>query len=241
MQYFMDTTETIPEGVGFDMFGTVHLIWLGAFVLAAVLCSLYYRSLDEKGRSLWRKVIAILLVLDEVYKQVFLLIGDRWGAGYLPLHLCSVNIFIVAYHAFCPKKLTGNFLYTVCIPGALAALLFPSWTALPAANFMHTHSFTVHILLALYPIVLTAAGEIRPDIKLVPKCVGMLLIMAFLAWLINPLLNANFFFMAEAGSGNPLQWFEENWGNHLLGFPVLVSAIVLVMHSPWVVVRRLKN
>lgn len=241
MAYFMDTTGTIPDGLGFDMFGTTHLLWLGVFAVAAVLCSLHYRRLDETGRAVWRKVIAVLLIADEVYKQVFLLIGGRWGAEYLPLHLCSVNIFLAAYHAFRPGKLLGNFLYTVCIPGALAALLFPSWTALPVANFMHIHSFTVHILLALYPIVLTAAGDIRPDVKYLPKCVGLLLVMALIAWVINPLLDANFFFMAEAGEGNPLYWFEQNWGNHLLGFPVLVAAIILVMHSPWVIARRLKR
>lgn len=241
MAYFMDTTGTVPDGVGFKIFDTVHLIWLGAFALMTVLCSLHYRRLDEKGRSMWRKVLAVLLVLDEVYKQAFLIIGGRWGAEYLPLHLCSVNIFLAAYHAFRPGKLIGNFLYTVCIPGALAALLFPSWTALPPANFMHIHSFTVHALLALYPIVLTAAGEIRPEVKCLPKCIGILLVMAGIAWVINPLLDANFFFMAEAGEGNPLYWFEQNWGNHLLGFPVLVSAIILVMHSPWVIARKLKK
>lgn len=241
MKYFLDTTGTIPDGLGFDLFGPTHLIWLAVFAAAAVLCSVHYRRLGEPGRGVWRKVMAALLIADEVYKQVFLLIGGRWLPEYLPLHLCSINIFLIAYHAFRPGRLSGNFLYTVCIPGALAALLFPSWTALPVANFMHTHSFTVHMLLALYPIVLTVAGDIRPEAKYLPKCIGILLVMAAVAWVINPLLDANFFFMAQAGEGNPLYWFEQNWGNHLYGFPVLVTAIVLVMHGPWVIARRLKT
>lgn len=241
MKYFLDTTQTIPDGLGFGMFGSVHILWLVVFAVLTAACSLHYRSLGEAGRGVWRKVIAVLLIADELYKQVCLIVGGRWLPEYLPLHLCSINIFLAAYHAFRPGKLSGNFLYTVCIPGALAALLFPSWTALPVANFMHTHSFTVHMLLAMYPIVLTVAGDIRPDIKYVPKCVGVLLAMAAIAWIINPWLDANFFFMAEAGSGNPLYWFEQNWGNHLLGFPVLITAIVAVMHGPWVVARKLKT
>lgn len=241
MKYFLDTTQTIPDGLGFEMFGSVHVLWLVAFAVLTAACSLHYRSLWEAGRGVWRKVIAVLLIADELYKQVCLIVGGRWLPEYLPLHLCSINIFLAAYHAFRPGKLSGNFLYTVCIPGALAALLFPSWTALPVANFMHTHSFTVHMLLAMYPIVLTVAGDIRPDIKYVPKCVGVLLAMAAIAWIINPWLDSNFFFMAEAGSGNPLYWFEQNWGNHLLGFPVLITAIVAVMHGPWVVARKLKT
>lgn len=241
MKYFLDTTQTVPDGLGFEMFDSTHLLWLGLFAVLTVVCCLHYRGLGETGRAVWRKIIAVLLVADELFKQVFLLIGSRWEPSYLPLHLCSINIFLAAWHAFKPGKLTGNFLYTVCIPGAMAALLFPSWTALPVANFMHIHSFTVHMLLAMYPIVLTVAGDIRPDVKYVPKCIGVLLVMAAFAWVINPVLDANFFFMAEAGEGNPLYWFEQNWGNHLLGFPVLVTAIVAVMHGPWTVARRIKN
>lgn len=240
MKYFLDTTQTIPDGLGFSLFGGVHLLWLGLFAVITLGCCLHYRCLGQTGRGVWRKVVAALLVANELYKQVCLIVGGTWLPEYLPLHLCSVNIFLIAYHAFRPGGLSGNFLYTVCIPGALAALLFPSWSALPVWNFMHIHSFTVHMLLALYPIVLTAAGDIRPDVKYVPKCIGILLVMALIAWIINPLLDANFFFMAQAGEGNPLFWFEQSWGNHLYGFPVLVTAIVLVMHGPWVIARKLK-
>jgi len=241
MEYFLDTTGTIPNGLGFGLFSLTHVLWLGAFAVLTIACCLHYRSLGDAGRSIWRKVMALLLVADELFKQICLLLGGRWLPEYLPLHLCSVNIFLAARHALRPGKLSGNFLYTVCIPGALAALLFPSWSSLPVANFMHIHSFTVHMLLAMYPIVLTAAGDIRPDVKYVPKCVGILLIMAAISWVINPMLNANFFFMAEAGEGNPLYWFEQNWGNHLLGFPVLVTAIIAVMHGPWIIARKLKT
>ena len=39
MQYFMDTTETIVEGVGFAHFGPLHLAELAVFVLVAVACA----------------------------------------------------------------------------------------------------------------------------------------------------------------------------------------------------------
>ncbi len=132
-------------------------------------------------------------------------------------------------------------MYTVCIPGAMAALLFPSWTKLPLLNFMHIHSFTVHILLALYPIVLTVVGDIKPNMKAVPKCLLILLGMAIGAYLLNPVLDSNFFFMSSAGEGNPLQWFEVNWGNHLYGFPLLVAAVIAVMHGLRLVVSKLRK
>lgn len=241
MEYFLDIVDTVPKGVGFSLYDSIHLTWLAVFAVLTLVCCFHYRRLSENARGKWRKIAAALLIADEIFKQTVLILTGNWLPEYLPLHLCSINIFVICYHAFKPGHLSGNFLYTVCIPGALAALLFPSWTELPLLNFMHLHSFTVHILLAMYPIVLTAAGDIKVDAKTLPKCLLSLLAMAIAAYLINPVLNANFFFMANAGKGNPLYWFEVNWGGHLYGFPVLLAAIVTVMHLPWLIARRLSR
>ena len=182
-----------------------------------------------------------VVLLDEVYKQVPLFVNGYFNLGYLPLHLCSINIFLIAFHALRPTKTVGNFLYTVCIPGAMAALLFPAWNALPGANFMVIHSFTVHILLALYPIVLTVGGDIRPELKELPKALLLLVGLAGFALGCNLLMNTNFMFLMYAEPGNPLYLFEELWGSHLLGFPVIITGVLLVMHAPWVVCTKMRK
>ena len=89
---------------------------------------------------------------------------------------------------------------------------------------MHIHSFTIHILLIMYPIVLVSAGDIKPDWKLIPKCMGLLLVMAALNVAVNLLLDTNFMFLMYADPGNPLALFEQMWASHLLGFPVIIAA-----------------
>lgn len=241
MQYFLDTVETIADGVGFSHYDGLHLTWIGVGILLTVLNCIWYRHLSKKGKDWWKKIVAILIVADEVYKTVMLAIGNRFEVSYLPFHLCSINIFVIAIHAWKPSKLLNGFLYTVCIPGAIAALLFPTWTSLPLANFMHWHSFTVHILLAMYPIVLTAAGELSPSVKQLHKYLLLLVTMAIPIYGINLLLDTNFMFLMSADPGNPLYLFEQMWGNHLLGFPVLIIAILIVMYVPLVIYRKIKG
>lgn len=241
MQYFLDTVETIPDGVGFSYFDATHLIWLGIFVFAVFVNCLLYEKLGEKGRDRWQKIIAWLIVADEIFKDVMLIIGGRFEVSYLPLHLCSINIFLILIHAYRPSKILSNFMYTVCIPGAIAALLFCTWTELPVLNFMHLHSFTVHILLAMYPLVLAICGKLQPSWKSIPKCLGLLVAMAVPIYGINLLLDTNFMFLISADPGNPLYWFGENWGSHLLGFPVLISAILIVMYLPLELGRKLRK
>ncbi len=241
MTHFLDTTETIDEGLGFSLYDPLHLTWLAVFVLTVLTNCIVYRKLGQIGRSRWRKTVAWLLVANELFKTVILLYGGNHTVNYLPLHLCSINILVIAVHAYRPSKVLDNFLYTVCIPGALAALLFPTWTSLPATSGMHWHSFTVHIQLALYPVVLAVNGDIEPEIKNLPKSLGLLLLMAVPIYGINLLLDTNFMFLMSADPGNPLYLFEQMWGSHLWGFPVIIVGVLLVMYGPLELIRKLRK
>ena len=239
MKYLLYTTQTIPAGVGFDMFGLTHLLWLAFFLVFTLGSCLLYRNLCSTQRERMRLVFAALLIADEIFKYIILTVGDRWLADYLPLHLCSVNIFLIAFHAVRPNKLLDNFLYTVCIPGALAALLFPSWASLPFPNLMHIHSFTIHTLLVAYPAMLTFAGEIRPSARFVPKCLLLLVALCVPGIIVNFLFDSNFMFLMYAEPGNPLYFFEQVWGNHLFGLPVLIAAVIVLMHGPRLILKGL--
>lgn len=237
----MDTTESISEGVGFSHYGLLHWAWLIGFALITVICCVWYRHMSTSEKSRWRKTIASLLIADELFKVVMLILGSRYRWSYLPLHLCSINIFLIVLHAWYPHKVLGGYLYTVAIPGALAALLFPTWTSLPFLNFMHLHSFTVHILLALYPIVLAVSGDLSPRLKEIPKYMGLLIAMAIPIFFVNILLDTNFMFLMSAEPGNPLYLFEQMWGNHLYGFPIIIVGVLIVMYVPLYIIRFCKK
>lgn len=229
-RYFLDTVETIPEGLGWSLFGGYHFLWLGILVVFTAAISLLYKKKDPATRTRWRKAMAMAIVLDEVWKMFWLTVGGRYLPEYLPLHLCSINIILIAIHAWKPNKTLDNFLYGVCIPGALAAMLFSTWTELPTLNFMHLHSFTIHILLIAYPVMLTVGGDIRPDWRVLPKCILLTLCMAVPIYCVNLALDTNFMFLMYADEGNPLLLFEQMFGSHLWGFPVLGTVFVGAMY-----------
>ena len=240
MNFLLETEETIAPGLGFSPFGPCHLLWLAAFLAFTVLCCAVYRKLDVTGRQKMRFMLATAVVADELLKMAVLLIGGNYMARYLPLHLCSINIFLIVWHAVRPNRTLDNFLYTVCMPAAIFPLLTPTWHALPPTSLMHIHSFTVHILLATYPIILLVGRDIRPDPRYLHKCLGLLCGLALVAYGANLLFDTNFMFLMEAPAGTPLMWFEEACGNHLVGFPVIIVLLLLVMYAPWLV-RLLKK
>lgn len=238
---FLDTVETIKEGMGFNLFGKTHLMWLAVFVVATVALSIIYRKLSPKARNIMRIVVASLIIADEIYKWIFLFIGDRYEHSYLPLHLCSINVFLVAFHIFKRSKLVENFLYAICVPAAIIALLTPSWTALPPANFMHIHSFTIHILLGLYPIMLLAGGDIKPELKMAPKCLALLLCMGIVVLGVNFLCDTNFMFLMRTDDISFLVLFENIFGAHQWAFPILLPVVLAIMYLPIVIVNKIKK
>ena len=232
MQYFLDTVDTIPAGQGFSNFSPGHLTELAVFLLIAVPVCLFYRRSSHEIRRKMLRVTAVLLIADEIFKHVMLLIGRNWTPEYLPLHLCSINLFLATYYAWKPSKALAGFLYCICLPAALAALLFPNWSVLPIWNAMRIHSLSVHILLATYPLMLLCGREVDRNPRQIPKCLLILVILAAIALAVNLLLDTNFMFLMEAPENSPLYFFETAWGNHLLGFPIIIAGILLVMYLP---------
>ena len=135
-----------------------------SIALVTVLAALLYRKSSDKTRFIIRLVISILLLADEAVKQILLFSTGQFNWDYLPLHLCSINIFIVLIHVITGSRYVAEALFALCLPAAAAALLFCSWTMLPLLNLMTIHSFTVHALLFMYPVLLLAGG-FRPDVK----------------------------------------------------------------------------
>ena len=232
MEFFLHTADTVPEGMGFAHFSPEHFGELAFFLLLAGAVCLTYRRAGQEGRRRLRRVMAALLIGDELFKHIMLLAGGNWSPGYLPLHLCSINLFLAAVHARRPSRALGGFLYCVCLPAALAALLFPNWSGLPLWNFMRLHSFSVHILLALYPLMLLAGGEVERGYRQVPGYLAILLGLAAVALAANLLFDTNFMFLMYAPKGNPLGFFEAALGSHLWGFPIIIAPVVLLLQLP---------
>ena len=241
MNYFWETVETIENGVGFKHFDVTHISWLMVFVVFTAVCTFIYKKMPEKKRKIFRYVLAGLIVADEMYKIIFLFAMDLYTPKYLPLHLCSINIFMIALHSVKSFKALDNYLYAIAIPASLLGLLFPSWVRLPALNGMHIHSFTIHILLAAYPIILTLGGDIKPKVRELPKALLVLACLAAPVYVINLWLDTNFMFLMSAYPGNPLYFFEQMFGNHLIGFVVLLPLVLILMYIPVCIIAAVKK
>ena len=237
---FFYTSETVPEGLGFAGFGLTHILWLLAGLTLWIFGCIFYRRLNTDKRKIMLRVLGSYIFAQEMLKNVVLLCLGEFSWGYLPFHLCGVNILLIAFDVIKQTKIVRSFLYYFAIPGAALALLFPNWTEMPFWNFFHLHSFTIHILLVFYPLLLVTSGQVETDLKSALKGVGLLVAMAIPVYGLNLLWDTNFMFLMHPDTGNPLGLFEQYLGSHLWGFPVLLPIVIFIMYIPVRIIRKRK-
>ena len=231
--------KLFPDYINFEHFGPEHLVMVGIFALVIIASMLFYRRLDDKNRQKFLYIMAILLILDEAVKQLSAIFTGQWEWGLLPLHLCSINIFVCVINSKTRGNLSSELLYALCVPGAALALLMPTWTNLPHWNIMSIHSNTVHLLLLTYPLLLLAGG-FRPSIKRLPKVFLVLLCECVPIFFLNKVLDTNFFFL-NGLAGNPvLEILAGIFGKefYFLGMPFILIAVWAVMYLPWYIIEK---
>ncbi len=231
----------MPEGLGFETFDTTHLLWLLATVILITLASVLYKKLNPKKQRIMLIILGAYIFFQEMLKNVVVAAVGEFSAEYLPFHLCGINILLIAFDIIKPTATVRSFLYYFCIPGAALALIFPNWTETPFLNFFHLNSFTIHILLVMYPVLLISSGQIKPTFKSALSSLLLLIALAIPVYFLNLLWDTNFMFLMEPDKGNPLELFEKLLGSHLWGFPILLPIVMALMTLPVMLVNKARK
>ena len=180
-----------------------------------------------------------MLLADEAVLVIAMLATGQWNWSYLPLHLCSIHIFLCTACTMTGKDWCKEELYALCTPGAAIALLCPGWLGTKAWSLINLHSVTLHGLLVLYPVLLVAGG-FRPQVRRLPAVLAFLFGSALPIYFLNKVLYTNFYFL-NGPTSSPVtalftQWFGEQW--YLLGFLPAVALVLAGMYLPWDIHRK---
>lgn len=121
--YDLVETELGADHQCYPLFGRIHLTELAVSALFILGMVLWYRRASEKTRRKILVGVTVLLLLDEAALLLGMALTGQWNWNYLPLHLCSINVFICLYNTIFDQNWCKEELYALCIPGAALALL----------------------------------------------------------------------------------------------------------------------
>ncbi|WP_248403469.1 YwaF family protein [Butyrivibrio fibrisolvens] len=237
MEYFWRQQDDIPSGMGYPLFGEIHIFSSVITILIVLILINHLLKVGSRKRMFIIKLIPVVMLFMELFKDAFLISVHRFSVAYLPLHVCSIGIFIFLLREYLPwkwaKDFFGELAYVLIMPGSIAALLFPDWTIYyPVLNFMNLYSFAWHGALILYPLLLRRTGLVKPSIKHIYQPILFLLVTTPLIYAFDQHFNCNFFFVNWPVPGSPLSYFASLLGNpgYLIGYAWLVLIILIIVY-----------
>ena len=237
MEYFWKQQDDIPAGMGYPLFGKEHIASTAVTLLIVVVFICIFKRCNRKTQGRILKLIPVFLVLLETFKDLFLVSVGRFGRWYLPLHVCSMGIYVFLLSEFLPwnkaKKVFGEIALVLIMPGALAALIFPDWTVYyPVFNFINLYAYVWHGLLVLYPLLLLIKREVQPSLKHIHYILIFLAVVVPPIYLFDKKYNVNYFFVNWPERDTPLAWLASFMGNpgYLLGYGILALLVILIVY-----------
>ncbi len=227
-------------GVPFVMFNSIHLFTLG-LIVAFNFSFLYFRShSSERSRRRFQIVIAIILLLNEAAWHLWNMFAGTWTIQtMLPLHLCSVFVFLTAYMLLTNSAKIYEYAYFLSIAGALQALLTPDVGRYGYPHFRYFQTFISHGLLFSMPIYFTIVKAFRPTLKSVVRVlVGMNIYMLFVG-LVNWAIGSNYLFIAHKPETASLLDILPAWPWYLLVIEAIGILLIFLLYLPFFIKDRI--
>ena len=237
MEYFWKQYSQLPKGVGYERFSLPHICILGVLTVLIICCVVAFRRQPEHRQERILQGIPFLMIGLEVFKDCFLIHGGTFSVGYLPLHLCSLGMFVFLFAALSKtrkwKRVFAEISVTLILPGSIAALLFPDWTTLyPVWNFMNLYGFVWHGLLVLVPILMIVHGQTDLTIRHIHYDFIFMACAGLPVYVFDQLFHCNYMFLRHGPAGTPLAVIAELTGEdfYLAGYAVFAAAVILLIY-----------
>ena len=226
----MDTNTYVP----FVIFGSDHLLTLLIIAVVAIVLPLAVRQAADDGLD--RSVAAVLaaaLVLHELFKIWFRV--DVLGlslAESLPLHLCNLAAFVVAYVLVRRSYSAYEIAYFWALCGTLPALVTPDLQqGFPSLLFVVF--FVGHALVIVGVIYATVVFGFRPTLRSLAKAIAVTLVYAAVVGPLNFLLGTNYLYLRHKPEQATLIDYLGPWPWYILALMAVGAVFCLVSLAPF--------
>ena len=228
MGEFFGTTR-----VPFDLFGSVHLVSIGAVAVVGVCLIRAGLAADERGRRRLRAALGLTVFL-------FLLSRHLWKAGTglwavqndLPLHLCSAMAWVTIFGLWTRRPRALRLMYFLGVAGAVQALLTPE-AEFGVAHFTFFESLGSHGTVVIAGAWAVMVEGYRPTARDPWIAFGLLNLYAAVVFPLNRLLGSNYLYLIEKPPASTLLDFFPGWPWYILLLEPVAIGLFLALRLPF--------
>ncbi|MFP4494845.1 MAG: TIGR02206 family membrane protein [Halochromatium sp.] len=225
---------------GFFLFSGSHLAAIGLILAASVLLPIAVRSLTPQLARPIGALLALVLVSQELVQLLLLLQHYGPTAQMLPLHLCSLAVWVTAWVLITANPRVFEVVYFWALGGTTQALVTPDLgPGFPSAEFVLF--FLGHGLVLVGVTYALIVYRLRPVPASLIRVPAITLGVAALAFGVNLALGTNFMYLMEKPAGTSLlDWFGP-WPWYWLALLAIGALIFILLYAPFFIADRLSG
>lgn len=224
------------QGAPFELFGPPHVIGL-VIILAFNLWIIFgWKNPSVQTRHIFRYALAFLLVADELMWHWWNWYVGSWSIQYtLPLHVCSIMVWLSAYMLITENYFLYDFIYFMGIGAATQALLTPDAGIYGFPHFRFFQAMFSHGMIVTTAVYLTVIEGFRPTWKSLGKVVVGMNVYLVLIMCVNAILGSNYLFVAHKPETPTLIDLMPPWPWYILILEAMGLAISLILYIPFAI------
>lgn len=221
-------------GPRFVLFGTVHLLTLLAVALV-IMFLIRFKGSSEITRSKVRWTLAILIWASESSWHIWNLVLGTWTVqSMLPLHMCSVLIWLSGFMLILKNYSIYEFVYFLGIGGALQALLTPDVGIYSFPHFRYIQTFMAHGLLVASGIYMTVVEGFRPTGNSIKRIFIVGNIYMVIVFFINMTLGSDYLWINAKPPMATVMDLLPPWPWYIPWLEVMALVTCLLLYLPFI-------
>jgi hypothetical integral membrane protein (TIGR02206 family) len=221
------------QGPPFELFGRTHLAALGALVLLNLFL-IRFRNASEGTKAALRWMLALTLWVNEFAWHYWNYSVGRWTIQtMLPLHLCSVLVWVGALMLVTKNYRIYEFMYFMGIAGAIQALATPDLGNYGFPHFRFFQTFISHGLIVTSAIYMTVVEGFRPTLKSIPRVVIWMNVYALIVFFINNAIGSNYLMINHKPELPSLLDLLPEWPIYILYMELIGFLSILLLYFPF--------
>jgi len=230
-------------GGAFELFGPAHLAALVLVLLFNLVMVASRKRFTERGKTIFRNGLAALLVINEVAWHLWNYFTGQWTIQtMLPLHLCSVLVWVSAYMLLTRSFAIYEFAYFLGIGGAIQALLTPDAGIYGFPHFRFLQTMLSHGAIVTAAIYMTLVEGYRPYWSSVVRVAIWGNVYMAAVGLVNWLVGSNYLFIARKPATPSLIDVLGPWPWYIISLEAVAILMCLLLYLPFALRdRRVKS
>ena len=221
------------QGPAFVYFGTAHLVALSTLLLLNLFL-LRFRNASGGTKAAIRWLLALVLFGNEIAWHYWNFAFGKWTVQtMLPLHLCSLLVWLGAFMLLTRNYRLYEFMYFMGIGGAIQALATPGIGIYGFPHFVFFQYFLSHGLIITSAIYMTVVERFRPTARSLLRVAVWMNIYVVIIFFVNIFLGSNYLMINEKPVTPSLLDLLPDWPVYILYMELIGILTMLLLYLPF--------